>query len=67
MANSNIQQQEVEWYRTHGKYPARIRRDNLGHEYVIGDWSWNGSHNLSREFIEDRMGNDLRRQEKRTR
>jgi len=49
----DICEMEVEWYRQHGRFPERIVRDSKGIEYVIGDWSWNYTHdNKKREFIE---------------
>ncbi len=40
----NVCKQEVEWYSLNGKYRNRIRKDNNGVQYVIGDWSWNRNH-----------------------
>jgi hypothetical protein len=41
-ANELVEQmrREVEWYRTHGRWPKRIGRTSDGHEYVIGDAAW---------------------------
>ncbi len=45
---------EVAWYRRYGRFQDRIARDSNGHDYVIGDSSWN---NFQREpeFIERAM------------
>ena len=41
MIGNDISELQVGWYQVHGKYPAiRIRHDNKGNRYVIGDWSW---------------------------
>jgi len=39
---------DVAWYRIHGRFPTRIRRDREGREYVVGDETWN-------EFVDARM------------
>lgn len=36
-----IQTEETNFYRQFGKYPNRIRVDQFGKEYVIGDVTWN--------------------------
>jgi hypothetical protein len=51
----NNQTKEVEWYRKNGKHPTRIKHDQSGNLYVIGDWSWNKLHPSLYEKIEDRM------------
>ena len=55
MTYRELCQREVEWYRRHGRYPERIRRDLSGTAYVIGDWSWNRNHPNKSEVIEYRM------------
>ncbi|WP_047933268.1 hypothetical protein [Pseudomonas putida] len=46
---------ELEWYRQHGKYPERIRRDSPGGDYVIGDEAWHRKFPEKREPIEALM------------
>lgn len=48
---------EVEWYRAHGRFSERIRTDNRGHPYVIGDDGWNLNPRRY-EPIEARMKSD---------
>lgn len=43
---------QVNWYRRFGRYPARIRYDGHGVQYVIGDWSWKRVYPDFREHIE---------------
>ena len=57
----NLQESEVQWYKTHGKYPDRIRREysGRGKEFVIGDWSWERENPGRWEKIEHRMHAEL--------
>lgn len=55
------QREEVEWYLKNGAHGRmRIGQDRDGHEYVIGDHSWNRG-TRPYEYIELRMNADLRR------
>lgn len=47
-----ISKYTVAWYRKNGKYKERIRKDNEGKEYVIGDWWWNMAHPDQQEYFE---------------
>lgn len=42
---------EVAWYEKHGKYPDRIKTDELGHRYVQVDLWWNHHNHYRREFV----------------
>ena len=54
---------ELAWYRQHGQYPQRIARDSHGAEYVIGDGSWNASHDWAKERVEPQMMRGVRKVE----
>jgi hypothetical protein len=55
---SDYQQREVDWYRKHGKHPARIVLDLDRNPYVVGDWSWN-AESRPHESIEFEMLREL--------
>lgn len=61
MNYETLAQDEVDWYRKHGRYPKRIARDSDGIEYVIGDRSWNRQYDNKNqcENIEEIMRKDL--------
>lgn len=48
---------EVQWYRANGKYPDRIKNDDLGREYIEHDFSWNRRNRFRRETIRDKLAN----------
>jgi len=50
----DFQQAEVDWARRNG-FNHRIRIDNKGRDFVIGDWAWNRDENHSPETIEPLM------------
>jgi len=50
---------EVEWYEKHGKYPQRIRTDDLGHRYVEHDHSWNARNHYRRETIWEQLADHV--------
>lgn len=55
----NIQQRQVEWYALHGKYPDRVRHDNNGKPFVVGDVSWERWRTGRPEIIEPEMDEAL--------
>ena len=48
---------EVQWYREHGEYQDRIKKDYLGHEFVEHDWLWNRRNHFRQETIRDKLAN----------
>ena len=42
---------EVQWYRRNGKHQDRIKKDHLGREYVVHDFTWNKTNHFRQEAI----------------
>lgn len=57
----DIQAAEVKWYKKHGRYPnERIKYDNTGNQYVIGDQCWNKRISQT-EWVETNMHAEIAR------
>jgi len=59
------QQVEVEWYKKHGIWSERIKVDNSGNQFVVGDFCWHlkirkcsACGHVIKEYIEPRMKSD---------
>ncbi len=52
MNHIDLQKLEVDWYKNNGKYLDRIKKDALGREYVVGDFSWEMNFSDRLEFVD---------------